>query len=101
MDALKVSKVLAKFFKKRVFQSKKALLGPENGRVFLGSHQETTFEHSNVFVCTSYMTGLLALYIVVTGYGAINTTPKAAIFQTFIFHFFAHQRVRRSWYNST
>jgi hypothetical protein len=73
MDAQKVSKVLAKFFEKRVFRSKNALLGPENGRVFLGSIWDSAFEHSNVFVCTAYTTSLLALYIIVAGSGAINT----------------------------
>jgi hypothetical protein len=73
MDPQKVSKVLAKFFKKRVFWSKNALLGPENGHIFFGSNQESAFEHSNVFVCTSYRMGLLAVYIIITGHGAMNT----------------------------
>jgi hypothetical protein len=73
MDPQKVSKVLAKFLKKRVFWSKNALLFPENGRAFLGSNRESAFEHSNVFVCTSYTTSLLAIYIIVAGYGAMNT----------------------------
>jgi hypothetical protein len=73
MDPQKVSKVLAIFLKKRVFWSKNALLGQENSRVFLGSNRESTFEHSNVLVCTSYTTGLLAVYIIVAGYGAMYT----------------------------
>jgi hypothetical protein len=60
-------------FSKNAFFFKNALLGPERGRVFLGSNQESALEHSNMFVCTSYMTGLLAVYIIVSGYGAINT----------------------------
>jgi hypothetical protein len=73
MDPQKVSKELANFLEKRVFWSKNALLGQENGHVFLGSNQESTFKHSNVLVCTSYMTSLLSVYIIVAGYGAMYT----------------------------
>jgi hypothetical protein len=101
MDPQKVSKVLAKFLKKPVFCSKNALLGPAKGRVFLGSNRESAFEHSNVFVCTSYMTGLFAVYIILVGYGAMDTPVSRHFLNFHKMFFFAPQRVRRSWYNST